>query len=49
MKPKANNHLLNLGAASKIESMPLGVVLILGAWNYPIQLTLSHFGCFSCR
>jgi len=24
-----------------IKSEPLGVVLVLGTWNYPIQLSLS--------
>jgi acyl-CoA reductase-like NAD-dependent aldehyde dehydrogenase len=24
-----------------IKYEPLGVVLIIGAWNYPVQLTLS--------
>ena len=44
MKPTyTSNHLLNIGAISKIKSIPLGVVLIMGAWNYPIQLTLMPF------
>lgn len=28
-------------AAAKIEPQPLGVVLIIGAWNYPLQLVLA--------
>ena len=28
-------------AAAKIEPQPLGVVLIIGAWNYPLQLMLA--------
>lgn len=28
-------------AAAKIEPQPLGVVLVIGAWNYPLQLILA--------
>ncbi|GAA5227604.1 aldehyde dehydrogenase family protein [Paeniglutamicibacter antarcticus] len=28
-------------AAAKIEPQPLGVVLVIGAWNYPMQLVLA--------
>ncbi|MDO5743749.1 MAG: aldehyde dehydrogenase family protein [Micrococcaceae bacterium] len=28
-------------AAAKIEPQPLGVVLVIGAWNYPLQLVLA--------
>lgn len=30
-----------LPASSKIYAQPLGVVLIIGAWNYPLQLVIS--------
>ncbi len=30
-----------LPASSKVYSEPLGVVLIIGAWNYPLQLIIS--------
>jgi acyl-CoA reductase-like NAD-dependent aldehyde dehydrogenase len=30
-----------LPASSKVYSEPLGVVLIIGAWNYPLQLVIS--------
>ncbi|MCZ4136307.1 aldehyde dehydrogenase family protein, partial [Escherichia coli] len=26
---------------AKVEPRPLGVVLIIGAWNYPVQLVLA--------
>ncbi len=32
---------LHLPASSKVYSEPLGVVLIIGAWNYPLQLLIS--------
>lgn len=28
-----------------IYSEPYGVVLVMGAWNYPIQLSLMPFSC----
>ena len=33
--------LLGQPARSWVQPEPLGVVLVIGAWNYPIQLTLS--------
>ncbi|MEO6456124.1 MAG: aldehyde dehydrogenase family protein [Ginsengibacter sp.] len=33
-------NLVNLPSASKIYREPLGVVLIIGPWNYPLQLML---------
>jgi len=33
-------NLVNFPGSSSIRSDPLGVVLILGCWNYPIQLSL---------
>ncbi len=42
MKPKrVPGQLLTWPSKSKIHPEPLGVVLIMGAWNYPIQLLLS--------
>ena len=32
--------LLNIGGASAVYPDPLGVVCVIGAWNYPVQLTL---------
>lgn len=32
--------LLNILYTCKIIREPLGVALIMGAWNYPVQLTL---------
>jgi acyl-CoA reductase-like NAD-dependent aldehyde dehydrogenase len=32
---------VNRGAVSQIYHDPLGVVLVIGAWNYPVHLTLS--------
>lgn len=42
MKPeKVKTNLLNLPSKSYIASEPLGVVLIIGPWNYPLQLLLT--------
>merc|ERR1740130_119238 len=41
MQPeKANTNLLNIPGWSRIYKDPLGVVMVMGVWNYPIQLTL---------
>jgi len=37
----ATKNLVTLLDSTFIHSEPLGVVLIIGAWNYPIQLTLG--------
>ena len=36
-----NTNLFNAPASSSVKSDPLGVVLILGAWNYNVLLTLQ--------
>ncbi len=42
MKPqKVATNLMNLPSRSYVYKEPLGVVLIIGAWNYPLQLLLS--------
>jgi aldehyde dehydrogenase (NAD+) len=42
MKPeKVKTNLLNLPSSSYILSEPLGVVLIIGPWNYPLQLLFT--------
>jgi acyl-CoA reductase-like NAD-dependent aldehyde dehydrogenase len=42
VKPKkVRTPLPYLPASSKVYSEPLGVVLIIGAWNYPLQLIIS--------
>jgi aldehyde dehydrogenase (NAD+) len=39
MRPeRTSTNLLNFPSASRIEKEPLGVVLIVGPWNYPLQL-----------
>ncbi|BBM00147.1 aldehyde dehydrogenase [Microbulbifer sp. GL-2] len=38
---KVSSPLLTQPAKSYIQPEPLGVVLIIGAWNYPLQLLLS--------
>ena len=41
-KPKkVKTNLANQFGASKIYSEPLGCILVIGAWNYPYQLSLS--------
>ncbi len=42
MKPeKTGTNLLNFPSRSSIYKEPLGVVLIIGPWNYPLQLLLN--------
>ncbi len=42
MEPEAvNTNLLNLPSRSKIIKESLGVVLIIGPWNYPFQLLIN--------
>lgn len=42
MKPKkASTNLLNLPSKSFVVPEPLGVVLIIGPWNYPLQLLFT--------
>jgi len=39
MKPqRVKTNLVNLPSASRVLSEPLGVVLVIGPWNYPLQL-----------
>jgi aldehyde dehydrogenase (NAD+) len=38
---KAKTNIINLPASSFIIPEPLGVCLIIGAWNYPYQLSIS--------
>ncbi|OCA71980.1 aldehyde dehydrogenase [Chryseobacterium artocarpi] len=41
-KPKkVSTNLVNQLGSSKIYSDPLGCILVIGAWNYPYQLSLS--------
>ena len=41
MRPEhRGTNLVNLPSSSYIVKDPLGVVLIIGAWNYPLQLLL---------
>lgn len=42
MKPKkVSTNLVNLPSKSYIHTEPLGVVLIIGPWNYPLQLLFT--------
>ena len=40
MPSPANTNLVNLPSSSKIYHDPLGVVLVIAPWNYPLQLSL---------
>lgn len=42
MRPeRTGTNLLNLPSRSRVMREPLGVVLIIGPWNYPVQLLLN--------
>lgn len=42
MQPqRAETNLLNFPSSSFVMSEPLGVVLVIGAWNYPFQLLMA--------
>ena len=42
MRPeRAGTNLLNLPSGSYVMQEPLGVVLIIGPWNYPVQLLIN--------
>ena len=42
MQPEnVETNLLNLPSSSKILKEPLGVILIIGPWNYPFQLLIN--------
>ena len=40
-KKRVSTNLLNFPASSYIIPEPLGVCLVIGAWNYPYQLSLA--------
>jgi aldehyde dehydrogenase (NAD+) len=47
MEPiKTRNSALNIPCWSTTQRDPLGVVLIMGAWNYPMQVTLLSYFFF---
>ena len=44
MEPESTaTNLVNLPSGRRILKEPLGVVLIIGPWNYPFQLLLNPF------
>ncbi|MBI5858980.1 MAG: aldehyde dehydrogenase [Sphingobacteriales bacterium] len=44
MRPeRAGTNLLNMPSRSRVIKEPLGVVLIIGPWNYPFQLLINPF------
>src|SRR5436190_934232 len=46
MKPKtASSDLANIPSRNKVYRDPLGVVLIISPWNYPLQLLLIPLVC----
>ncbi|MBL0107090.1 MAG: aldehyde dehydrogenase family protein [Ignavibacteria bacterium] len=40
-KKKVNTNVINFPSKSYIMPEPLGVTLVIGAWNYPFQLSLA--------
>src|SRR4029078_7087046 len=38
---KVKTNLLNMPSSSYVMSEPLGVVLVIGPWNYPLQLLFT--------
>ncbi|MBK6772078.1 MAG: aldehyde dehydrogenase family protein [Ignavibacteria bacterium] len=38
---KVNTNVINFPSKSYIMPEPLGVTLVIGAWNYPFQLSLA--------
>ena len=47
-RKKVGTNFLNLPARSYIIPEPLGVCLIIGAWNYPLQLTFNPLVAAIC-
>src|SRR5664279_2206629 len=42
MEPeRAGTNLLNMPSGSRVMKEPLGIVLIIGPWNYPFQLLIN--------
>ena len=50
MEPEsASTNLVNLPSSSKIYRDPLGVVLIIAPWNYPVAILLIPLSWCHCR
>ena len=50
MEPeRVATNLLNLPSGSKVMKEPLGVVLIIGPWNYPVSTTHQSLAWSNCR
>ncbi len=46
---KVSVALVNAMDGCQVRSEPFGVVLVIGAWNYPLQLTLVWSTSSTCR
>ena len=43
-KQRVRTPIIGQPGKSWVQAEPLGIVLVIGAWNYPLQLTLAGMG-----